>query len=228
MPNRIIREGFLDSEPINSMNDFNQLMFVRLLLVVDDYGRIDARPELLRSKCFPISDRRLSDISQSITELASKELIFLYEVDCKQYLEIKEFRQRLRVMKSRYPAPSDGQLSDRCLTTVGVNPNLNPNIEVEERKINTGTKSQFKKPTIQEISDYCKERKNNIDAESFFDYYESRGWFVGKYKMKNWQAAIRTWEKNNFNSGKNGKQSFEKNLDNKYSNLKMETFENDK
>lgn len=54
----------------------------------------------------------------------------------------------------------------------------------------------FKKPTIEEIKQYCIERNNQIDAEKFYDYYESNGWKVGKNSMKNWKAAVRTWEKN--------------------------------
>jgi hypothetical protein len=52
----------------------------------------------------------------------------------------------------------------------------------------------FKKPMIHQIEFYCKERKNNIDAKAFFDFYESKGWVVGKAKMKDWKAAVRTWE----------------------------------
>jgi hypothetical protein len=52
-------------------------------------------------------------------------------------------------------------------------------------------------PKIEDIKIYCSERGNGINPEQFFDYYESRGWMIGKNKMKNWQAAIRTWEKNN-------------------------------
>lgn len=54
----------------------------------------------------------------------------------------------------------------------------------------------FKKPKIEEIIEYCKERKNDINAEKFFNYYESIGWMVGKHKMKNWKSAIITWEQN--------------------------------
>lgn len=53
----------------------------------------------------------------------------------------------------------------------------------------------FKKPTLEEVREYCKERNNNINAESFIDFYESKGWMVGKNKMKDWKACIRTWEK---------------------------------
>ena len=58
------------------------------------------------------------------------------------------------------------------------------------------TANKFIKPTIEEIEQYCRERKNSIDAKHFYDYYESKGWVVGKAKMKDWRAAIRTWEVN--------------------------------
>lgn len=57
--------------------------------------------------------------------------------------------------------------------------------------------SNFKKPTIEEIKQYCVERKNGISAEYFYDFYESKNWMIGKNKMKDWKAAIRTWERNN-------------------------------
>ena len=53
---------------------------------------------------------------------------------------------------------------------------------------------------MDEVKAYCKERKNNIDPERFIDYYTAKGWKIGKHPMKDWKAAIRTWEKNNFNN----------------------------
>lgn len=55
-------------------------------------------------------------------------------------------------------------------------------------------KKQFEKPTVSEIAEYCEERKNGIDAQAFFDFYESKGWKVGAAKMKDWRASVRTWE----------------------------------
>ena len=54
---------------------------------------------------------------------------------------------------------------------------------------------KFKKPTLEEIRQYCQERNNSVDPEQFFNFYESNGWMVGKSHMKNWEAAVRTWEK---------------------------------
>ncbi len=56
-------------------------------------------------------------------------------------------------------------------------------------------RKRFEKPTIEEITAYCKERGNGIDALGFFDYYESKGWVIGKSPMKDWKAAVRNWER---------------------------------
>ena len=60
---------------------------------------------------------------------------------------------------------------------------------------------KFVKPTVEEIRAYCRERNNIVDAERFYDHYESNGWKVGKNTMKDWKAAVRTWERNDYGSG---------------------------
>lgn len=57
-------------------------------------------------------------------------------------------------------------------------------------------------PTVDMVREYCQSRMNGIDAEEFVDFYTSKGWMVGKTKMKDWQATVRTWEKNHSNSRK--------------------------
>lgn len=59
-------------------------------------------------------------------------------------------------------------------------------------------------PTVDEVRDYCLERKNKIDPESFINFYESKGWMIGKNKMKDWKAAVRTWERNRKQENKSG------------------------
>lgn len=53
---------------------------------------------------------------------------------------------------------------------------------------------RFQKPTMEEVEAYCKERNNKVNPERFYDFYESKGWYVGKNKMKDWRACVRTWE----------------------------------
>ena len=71
--------------------------------------------------------------------------------------------------------------------------------EIKENNTLTGiTKEKnkiFQKPTIEEVDAYCQERNNGVDAQKFFDYYTANGWKVGKNSMKDWRAAVRTWER---------------------------------
>ena len=64
------------------------------------------------------------------------------------------------------------------------------------------TRKRFVPPSLEEVQAYCIERQNNVDAERFVDYYTSNGWMVGKNKMKDWQSAVRTWEKNGYDAKK--------------------------
>lgn len=73
-------------------------------------------------------------------------------------------------------------------------------MEDENKDVNNGVSiikelpKKFQKPTIQEVFEYCAERKNGILANQFIDFYESKGWKVGNQAMKDWKAAVRTWE----------------------------------
>lgn len=82
-------------------------------------------------------------------------------------------------------------------------------IELDTKANKSPTKAKrFVKPTLSEIEQYCIERNNNVDAQHFYDHYESNGWKVGKNSMKDWKAAVRTWEKNNYNkTAKSNKQN---------------------
>ena len=80
------------------------------------------------------------------------------------------------------------------------------NLKSSTTRTNTmkgNTKGSFKKPTIIEIKEYCTERKNNVDSETFYHFYESKDWKIGKEKMKNWKSCIITWEKSSRNNNTN-------------------------
>lgn len=63
-------------------------------------------------------------------------------------------------------------------------------------------RKNFVKPTIEEITDFCKEKKININVKKFFLHYESNGWHVGKSPMKSWKAAVQKWAENNYDNNK--------------------------
>lgn len=71
----------------------------------------------------------------------------------------------------------------------------------EEKKYVGGKSSRFTPPTLAELEIYCSERKNGVDPQKFLDFYESKGWLIGKNKMKDWKAAVRTWERSSGATG---------------------------
>lgn len=106
MPNRILREGILTSDRVEKLSDGAEVFYRRLMSVVDDYGRFDARPMLLMTGCYPLRAdvMKPASIAHWIKECVDAGLIRLYEVKGKPYLELLDFRQQTRT-KEKYPAP---------------------------------------------------------------------------------------------------------------------------
>ena len=73
------------------------------------------------------------------------------------------------------------------------NENVNENVNDNEKK--SASSRRFVKPSLSEVKEYCQERNNDVNPEAFIDFYESKGWKVGNQPMKDWKAAVRTWEK---------------------------------
>jgi hypothetical protein len=102
------------------------------------------------------------------------------------------YRQGSKEILSRYIKLVDKPSLKMCTDNTNINI-TNTNLTDSNSKVS------FVKPKIIDIKEYCKERKNNVDAETFFDFYESKDWLIGKNKMKNWKASVRTWEKSRNN-----------------------------
>lgn len=110
MPNRIIKDSITKSEKISELTDFQFRLWVHLITYVDDYGRGDARPAIIRGACFPLRDRMTNkDIEKGLADLAGAGCVGLYKVDGKPYLYFPnwEKHQRVRQKVSKCPAPED-------------------------------------------------------------------------------------------------------------------------
>ena len=83
--------------------------------------------------------------------------------------------------------------------------------ETEKEKGGDARGGRFVRPTVAEIHNYCVKRSNTVDAQSLWDFYESKGWMIGKNPMKDWKAAVRTWERRETKSKKpSGGQKYDK------------------
>jgi hypothetical protein len=117
MPNRVLREGILSSERVNKIanNPATEVFYRRLHSVADDYGRYSGDPRILRAACYPLmlDSVRHADVLHWLDECATAGLLVLYKVNEKPYLEIVDFKQTLRIKRSKYPAPAK-QTHEAC------------------------------------------------------------------------------------------------------------------
>ena len=95
--------------------------------------------------------------------------------------------------------PVDSQMSVTCQSNVSIGKDRLGKDRLGE---SVQSAKRFVPPTLDEVKSYCSERNNGIDAQRFLDYYEARGWKIGKCSMKDWKAAVRTWEKSGYNKPK--------------------------
>lgn len=113
MPNRIIKESAFTSDKISGLTDFEFRLWVGLITAADDFGRVDARPAILKGRIFPLRERiTYKDIGAGIQRLAAKGCVSLYTVDGKPYLWFPtwEEHQRVRDCKPKYPGPEEGEM----------------------------------------------------------------------------------------------------------------------
>lgn len=123
----------------------------------------------------------------------------------------REYRQRIETDRTNVQT-NLRQISDKSTPEIEIE--LEKDIEIEKEihssaKSTTTKRKRFEKPTLSQITQYCLERNNCVNAEQFYDYYESNGWKVGKNAMKDWKACVRTWERNGYDKPikkKNNKQ----------------------
>ena len=137
----------------------------------------------------------ISQFCQCSASKVSKAVSKLIELG---YVRVESFNGRNRVLRSCL-AKNTRQSSRICEADEQNLPqsNIKNNIENKEKR------KRFTPPTVDEVRAYCQERRNGIDPQSFVDHYSARGWkYNGNVAMKDWRAAVRTWEKNRREGGR--------------------------
>jgi hypothetical protein len=137
MPTRYLKPGIRDSEAIDALSPLTEVFYYRLLVTVDDFGRFDARPAMIKAQCFPIRDSvNAKSCALMLSELQTSGLIDVYEVDGKTVLQVCKWDNVPRAKESKYAdKPADGL---QMHTTVC---NLNTNVPLTVTETVTETKT---------------------------------------------------------------------------------------
>jgi len=182
------------------LTDHQSMTYLRLLWIYYD-----------TEEPLPNDVRRLAFKAGSDTETVSLLLEHFFEADGEVWrqarcdAEISQFRAKSErakeaaksrwknadAMQSQCDGNADASKNDADAPKNDANQEPITKNHIEKGK----TGNRFVPPTPDEVREYCKERQNLLDAERFVDFYESKGWMVGKSKMKDWKAAVRNWER---------------------------------
>ena len=141
-------------------------------------------------ECY-ISNEYIAELLGVSMSWASKCLSHLMEIG---YVKMVRFDGRKRYVESTIQFKADLNNSSMQDGTLVQHTNIE-NKYINNNSLYKKSSSHFQKPSIDEIRQYCISRGNKVDPEQFFNFYESKGWIIGKSPMKDWRAAVRTWEK---------------------------------
>ena len=201
MPNRILKESICTSEEIDKLSAFQEVFFYRLIVHCDDYGRMDARPKILASALFPLKDIRAAQIEDALRALSSAELVILYSVGGKPFLQMKTWdrHQTIRAKKSRYPSPDDAQADEIICTQMQADENKCPRNPIQSEsnpnpntKENTRTRYGEYRNVLLSDEELEKLKAEFPDWEAWIERLSEYLAKTGK-SYKNHLAVIRSW-----------------------------------
>ncbi len=197
MPVRFLRPGLTTSERWNCLDWLSQSFYVRLITLVDDYGRYDANLRLLKAHAFPLRDdiNHAAIVKSCQNLLASGLVVFFLCPEGKPYLQLTKWHERAR-SESRFPDPQ----ADTCKHLLAVDSECllpTPSSSPLAIALRQPAGKCFQKPTIEEVKAHGLIHEiAETECEKFFHFYESNGWRVGKNPMKSWQSAMQNWKRN--------------------------------
>lgn len=187
------------------------LFYLKLLL-----ESIDHEGALRFSETVPYNEQMLSVITNTNIDIVRSAMKMFIELKMMDILddqtvfmtEVEKLIGSESWSAERVRRHREKQSLLQCNTTVTscneeIEKDKEKDIDKEKENKKKGSpQKRFTPPSLEEVQAYCSERGNGIDAQAFIDFYASKGWMVGKTKMQDWKAAVRTWESRNKKQGK--------------------------
>ena len=187
---RMFSKTITNSDSFLEMPDSSQNLYFHLSMNADDDGFIDNWKSIMRMTGHKEDDLKVLIAKQYIIPFDTG-VIIIKHWRMNNYLRSDRYKETVYKEELKNLVLDDNLVYQ--LDTKGIH-RLGKDSIGKESIGNKEEKKNFTKPTIEEIQAYCDERNNGINANAFYDFYESKNWYVGKNKMKDWKACIRTWE----------------------------------
>lgn len=204
---RTIKPEFWDDLKLSKVVRDVRLLYIGMWNFADDLGVIIGDHVWLKSKIFPFDAIQLQQFDKWIEMLVKSGFISPLSHNGEGFYYLPNLTRHQVINKPNYEKVNIRKTDLEALITSRNDPGT---IRERSRPIEEGNGKEgkpplsptgegrgdtaFIRPTAERVDDYCRERGNGITGAEFVDFYESKGWMVGKNRMKDWRAAVRTWE----------------------------------
>ena len=169
-------------------NDLTHAQIGRIIIIQCLTANLDRLPtnqeicKFMSQKQLESVEKHFQTVGKTLANVLQKVLEDVEDVlDIREYWKVKRREARQKLASCPRQSPSDVKPLDKTRLD-------------KTRLDKTKERGAFAPPSFDQVKDYCLKRFNNVDAQKFIDFYQSKNWMIGKNKMSDWQAAVRTWE----------------------------------
>lgn len=203
---RMFTKKITESDSFLDMPSSTQMLYFHFSMNADDDGFVN-NPKKIQKMCGASDDDFKLLIAKSFIILFDSGIIVIKHWKMHNYIQADRYRptdyleekSMLGIKSNKAYTLDVSKMDTECIqngyigkVSIGKD---SKDKDSEEESAREEKAKRFYPPTLDEVKQYCEERKNNIDPMAFIDFYSSKGWMIGKNRMKDWKAAVRTWER---------------------------------
>ena len=200
-----------ESDAFLDMPSSTQMLYFHFSMNADDDGCVN-NPKKIQKMCGASDDDFKLLIAKSFIILFDSGIIVIKHWKMHNYIQADRYRptdyveekSMLGIKSNKAYTLDVSKMDTECIQNGYIGKDSIGKVSIDKNSIDKDSKEEsargekakrFYPPTLDEVKQYCEERKNNIDPMAFIDFYSSKGWMIGKNRMKDWKAAVRTWER---------------------------------
>ena len=208
---RMFTKKITESDAFLDMPSSTQMLYFHFSMNADDDGFVN-NPKKIQKMCGASDDDFKLLIAKSFIILFDSGIIVIKHWKMHNYIQADRYRptdyveekSMLGIKSNKAYTLDVSKMDTECIQNGYIGKDSIGKVSIDKNSIDKDSKGEsvrgqkakrFYPPTIDEVKQYCEERKNNIDPMAFIDFYSSKGWMIGKNRMKDWKAAVRTWER---------------------------------
>ena len=195
-----------ESDAFLDMPSSTQMLYFHFSMNADDDGFVN-NPKKIQKMCGASDDDFKLLIAKSFIILFDSGIIVIKHWKMHNYIQADRYRptdyveekSMLGIKSNKAYTLDVSKMDTECIQNGYIGKDSIGKVSIDKDSKGESVRGEkakrFYPPTLDEVKQYCEERKNNIDPMAFIDFYSSKGWMIGKNRMKDWKAAVRTWER---------------------------------